>query len=160
MLARAAETIAARTLAPGVRAVAREKSVHIAHDGLERLECQEEPGHDGIALEVSDQLPALDREIHDLGYEDFQCPVRALFRACGGDRCFEPANWFFHGGDDDLVLGPELVIDGRLGHSDGVGDHLKRRTADAMLAEKPECGLDDSLLCRTQGCPGWVSSHG
>ena len=80
--------------------------------------------------------------------------------ACGGDRCFEPANWFFHGGDDDLVLGPELVIDGRLGHSDGVGDHLKRRTADAMLAEKPECGLDDSLLRRTQGCPGWVSSHG
>ena len=45
------------------------------------------------------------------------------------------------GGQDDVVLGRELVVDGRLGHAEGVGDHLQRRAVDPVLPEQLEGGM-------------------
>jgi hypothetical protein len=39
-------------------------------------------------------------------------------------------------GQDDLVLGVVLVVDGRLGHAERVRDHLQRGAADAVLGEQ------------------------
>ena len=54
-------------------------------------------------------------------------------------------------GDDDLVLGLELVVDRRLRHADGVGDHLERRAVDPVLGEQAERGGDDPGLRRAPG---------
>ena len=52
------------------------------------------------------------------------------------ERDLEPGELGFRRGEDDLVLGGELVVDGRLGDTDLVGDHLERRPADAVIGEQ------------------------
>ena len=49
-------------------------------------------------------------------------------------------------GQDDLVLGVVLVVDGRLRHAERVRDHLQRGPADAVLGKEAECGVDDAGL--------------
>ena len=66
-----------------------------------------------------------------------------LRRVEGG---LEPGELGFRRGEDDLVLGGELVVDRRLRHTDRVGDHLERRPADAVVGEQRECGGDDPGL--------------
>ena len=51
-------------------------------------------------------------------------------------------------GDDDLVLGLELVVDRGLRDADGVGDHLERGPAHPVPAEQVERGGDDPGLRR------------
>ena len=49
-------------------------------------------------------------------------------------------------GEDDLVLGVVLVVDGGLRDADRVRDHLQRGPADAVLGEQGERGVDDAGL--------------
>ena len=49
-------------------------------------------------------------------------------------------------GDDDLVLGLELVVDRRLRDADGIGDHLQRRAARRRVGEQVERRGDGASL--------------
>ena len=51
-------------------------------------------------------------------------------------------------GQDDRVLGRELVVHGRLRDAEGVGDHLQRRAADAVVGEQLERGGDRAASAR------------
>ena len=54
-------------------------------------------------------------------------------------------------GEDDLVLGVVLLVDGRLRDPDRVRDHLQGCPADAVLGEQHERGFDDPGLRRAVG---------
>ena len=70
------------------------------------------------------------------------------------ERRLEPGQLDLGDREDDLVLGLELVVDRRLRDADGVGDHLQRRAAHAVLGEQVERGGDDAALGRAvaAGC--------
>ena len=64
----------------------------------------------------------------------------------GGHGRLETREHDLGDGEDDLVLGVVLVVDGRLRHADRVRDHLQRGPADAVLGEQDERGFDDAGL--------------
>ncbi len=57
----------------------------------------------------------------------------------------------FGGRDDDVILGLELVIDGRLRHPDRVRDHLQGGATDPFVGEQLERRRDDAGLRGARG---------
>ena len=89
-----------------------------------------------------------DREIDHLGEHERAGPPRIGLGVGGVERRLQLHQLDLDGGDDDLVLGLELVVDRGLRHADGVGDHLERRAVDPVLGEQVERGGDDPGLRR------------
>ena len=64
---------------------------------------------------------------------------------------YEPGQLELGGGQDDLLLGVVLVVDGGLGHPDLVGDHLQGRAADPVPGEEVEGRGEDPGLRGGEG---------
>ena len=90
----------------------------------------------------------LDGQVHQLDEEEVDALGPAGLGLGGVEDVLELRQVGLGGGDDDLVLGPVLVVDGRLRHAEGVGDHPERRAADAVPGEQVERGGDDPGLGR------------
>ena len=74
------------------------------------------------------------------------CPLPRRLGLSGFDDRLQPRQLVLGGGQDDLFLGLVLVVHGRLGHTDLVGDHLQRGPPDTVLGEQVDgCGDDASL---------------
>jgi len=109
---------------------------------------REDAVQDGIAGQRALHAAALEGQVDHAGE---QRRARLLRAGLGRDieHRFYSRKLVMGNGDDDLVLGLELMVDGGLGYADGVRDHLQRRAADAVLGEQPGCGGDDARLGRT-----------
>lgn len=133
---------------PGLRVVplVEEHAVEPAHEPLERRVFNEDAHDDGVAGQGADPLTPGDCPIDQL---DQQGPAGLLtpFVCLRGDeRVLEDGQLVLGDRDDDLVLGLVLVVDGGLGHPDGVSDHLQRGAADAVGADEVQGGGQDALL--------------
>ena len=63
------------------------------------------------------------------------------------ERRAQPAQFALGDGEHDLLLGSELVVHSGFRDSYRIGDHLQRGTADAVLREQIQRGIEDT-------CPG------
>ena len=92
------------------------------------------------------EATALNREIdHQRG--EHVARTRSVFLGLGDvERRLHPQEVDLEDGDHDGFLRLELVVDGGLRDSEGVGDHLQRRAADPVLAEQLGRGGDDAQL--------------
>ena len=86
----------------------------------------EEAYDDGIAEEGALHTTAFDREVDVTDDQHVARPSTGRLGLCGFDRRFDIREFGFGGNDDDLFLGVELVVDGRLRHADGVSDQTRR----------------------------------
>ena len=86
--------------------------------------------------------PLRDRRIDHLGEHDLARPLRVGLGIGRVERGLQLHELDLDRGDDDLVLGLELVVDRRLRHAEGVGDHLERRAVHTVVGEQPERGRD------------------
>jgi alkylation response protein AidB-like acyl-CoA dehydrogenase len=133
---------------PGVGrgVVAQEDAVEAAHHLPERLVVGEEPHDHRVAQQCALHPPPLDGQVDDAGHQDVPGPVPGRFGLGRRDRLRHPGELRVGRGQDDLLLGPELVVDRRLRHPDGVGDHLQRRAAHAVLGEQVDGSVHDAQL--------------
>ena len=110
----------------------------------------EKPGQRGVALHPAHDAAVLhDQRDHPVEHHLHGNGTRRRPLRCveGQTEHFE---WLGGNGEDDLVLGPELVVDGGLGDTDRVGDHLQRRAARTVSGEQDERRIDDTRLRRPQ----------
>ena len=84
----------------------------------------EEAHDDWIAEEGALHTTAFDREVDDTDDQHVARPSTGRLGLCCFDRRFDIREFGFGSSDDDLFLGVELVVNGRLRHADGVSDHL------------------------------------
>jgi hypothetical protein len=110
------------------------------HHAPERFVLGEEPDDDGIAQDGAHRATTLDGEVDDPGDEHLARPRRSRLGFGGIEHRFQPGQLGLGHGEDDLVLGPELVVDRRLRHADLLGDHRQRRPPDTLLGEQVESG--------------------
>jgi hypothetical protein len=76
-------------------------------------------------------------------------PISSASRACGPslrgfclvERRNQPAELAVGHRDNDVILRSELVVDSRFRDANGVGDHLQRCPAYAMLGEQVQRGI-------------------
>ena len=61
-------------------------------------------------------------------------------------RLLQSAEFAFRERDDDLLFGFELVVDRGLRHPNGIGDHLQRGSADTVLGDQLQGGVQDAWL--------------
>lgn len=87
--------------------------------------------------------PRLDGQLDDAIQQQLTRLGRMVVRLGGFQGPFQATEFAFGERDDDLFLGLELVIDGRLGDADGVGDHCSevrlRRARRSSPARRPIC---------------------
>ena len=121
----AVEIIAARTPRLDVDLVSDQRPVEPAHEPLERLVLGEQPDDDGVVLERAHHAAARDGEVDHLRQQRVEGPRTRLVGLGCVERGLESRELDLHRRDDDLFLGLELVVDGRLRHPDRVGDHLQ-----------------------------------
>jgi hypothetical protein len=106
----------------------------------------EEAQHDRIALEDARHAAALDGEVDHPADQHLARPRGGSLGLRGVHGRLQTCQHDLGDGEDDLVLGVVLVVDGRLRHADRVRDHLQGRPADAVLGEEDERGVDDAGL--------------
>jgi hypothetical protein len=117
---------------------------------------REEPHEDGVADQRGFHPAARYGEVDDTGDQRVARAFRVWLGLGGVHGGFQPGELGLRGGDDDLVLGLELVVDGRLRHPDGIGDHLQRGTADAVLGEQARGGADDAGSGKIRHLDVWL----
>jgi hypothetical protein len=134
---------------PGLRrgVLADQTPVEPVHHPPEMLVGGEDAVQDGIAGQGALHAAALEGQVDHAGEQRRARLLRAGLGR-GVEHGFHPRELVVGDGDDDLVLGLELMVDGGLGYADGVRDHLQRRAADAVLGEQPGRGADDARLGR------------
>ena len=84
-------------------------------------------------------VTVVDQDV-DHGFEQVLPARRSL------DRCLERLELDLDRGEDDRFLGLELVVHGRLGDAESVGDHLQGGATDAVHGEELERDLDGPKL--------------
>ena len=141
----APDSIAADTR-PSSAGVVDQHTVEPLNELLERFVFGQQPDDDGVELQGARRTAALNGQVDD--------PVSSTSRACGPvvlrlgclQRLLQPAEFALGECDDDLFFGPELVVDSRFRDPDGIGDHLQRGPADAVLGDQPQRGIQDARL--------------
>jgi hypothetical protein len=126
--------------------VAHEHRVQAVEYLVEVLVAGEGPDEHRVSGQRALHAAALDRQGHDAGEQGL---ARQFCAGLGRGRVehrLQPRYLSLGGGDDDLFLGLELMVDGGLRHADRVSDHLQGRPADAVLSEQPGGGADDARL--------------
>ena len=131
---------------------------------LEGLVLGQQPHDDGVELQGARHAATLDGKVDDPVEQHLSCPGWVVVRLGCLQRLLETPEFALGERDDDLLLGFELVVDGRLGDSDGVGDHLQRGSADSVLGDQPQCGVQDACLRgaagdETKPAPGLRHNH-
>ncbi len=96
----------------------------------------EEADDDRVVEDVADHAAATDGDIDDPAQQRLERLWIRVDRFGRFERRLERSKLHVDGGDDDRFLRLELVVDGRLRHADGAGDHLERRAADAVLRRR------------------------
>ncbi len=146
--------------------VAEQHSVETGEELLERLVVGEQPDDHRVELQGGGRPASFDGHVDDAGEQHFAGPWPGLLGLSGLQRIVEPAELPLGQRDDDLFLGLELVIDGRLGDADRVGDHLQRRAADAVVGDQREGRVQDAVLRRAAvhgrepaGCDAFCGDH-
>src|SRR4029453_17362786 len=131
---------------PGVDDTAHQHAVQTLHHAPEGSMLVEEAHHHRIPLEDARHAAGLDGEVDHPGDQQLARSRAGPLRFRGGHRSLQTCEHDLGDGEDDLVLGVVLVIDGCLRHADRVRDHLQGRAADAVLGEEDERGFDDPGL--------------
>lgn len=122
---------------------------HLAHPVHHTTECivvGEEAVDDGIVQDGAHGAAVGNREFHDPVHQRVSGPCRRTFCLRRPHHRLQLGQLVLGGGENDLVLGVELVVDGRLGHADGIGDHLQRGPSDPVTGEQVEGCVDDPGL--------------
>jgi len=130
----------------GTGVVSDEELPEAMHDVAVLLVVGEEPDDHGIAEDGAHGAAAVDGEVDDADQERVARPRPRGLALGGTDHGIEPSELRLGGGEDDLVLGVELVVDGGLGHADLVGDHLQRGATDAVASEQVQRRRDHARL--------------
>ncbi len=133
---------------------ANEHSVQPLDELLKRPMVRQQADEDRVELQGVGRVPVFDGVIDDPFEEQFAPPIRRFLGLGGCQRVVQFGEFHLRDGDDDVVLGLELMVDSTFRDADRVGDHPVRRRADTVFGEKLERGVEDALLCRAA-----VGSH-
>jgi hypothetical protein len=127
--------------------VAQQHPIQALHEALERFVFGQQPDDDGIELQGPHQPAVANRHL-DYSYQQPISGFRSIAMRLGLlDGRAQPAQFTLSDGEHDLLLGSELVVHSRFCDSHRIGDHLQRGTADAVLSEQIQRGIEDT-------CPG------
>ena len=100
------------------------------------------PGMDGIELQRAHQPAVPNRHLYHV-HQQRIAGFRSVAVCLGLLECRQQSREFALGDrEDDLLLRAELVVDSRFGDPDGVSDHLQRGSADAVLGEQVQRGIE------------------
>jgi hypothetical protein len=121
--------------------IAQQHAIQTIHKALERHVFGQQPNHDGIELQRPHQPAIADRHL-DHAYQQRIAGFGPISVRLGFlERRTQPTELALGDRDDDLVLGPELVVDSGFRDPYGIRDHLQRRCADAVLGEQVQRGI-------------------
>ncbi len=125
----------------------------------------DQPEQDRVALQGAEGATVADHGLDDADEEG----LPRMHRCAGAlglvERRLERLELHFEDGEHDRVLRSELVVDRGLRDADGVGDHLERGPADAVVGKELEGRVDGVPLGRAVAggslpeTPGRVGSH-
>ena len=102
---------------------------------------------DRVELEGIRCATVLDGVVDDSVQQELAAALRVVLGLSGFQCVFQLREFHLRDGDDDLVLGLELMVDRALCHSDRVSDHLIRRGANAMLGEQVQAAAFSVRIC-------------
>jgi hypothetical protein len=136
--------------------VAQQHPIQAIHKTLKRFVFGQQSDHHGIELQRPHQPAVPNRHLYH-AYQQRITGLRPIAVRLGFlERRSQPTEFALGDREHDLLFGPELVVDSSFRDPDGVSDHLQRRTADAVLGEQVQRGiqyarpsgavLDDSQL--------------
>jgi hypothetical protein len=122
--------------------IAQQHLVQTVHEKLKRLVLGQQSDDDGIELQGAHQPAVANGHLNHAHQQGISClrPVVVCFGLL--ERRLEPAEFALGHGDDDLFFGPELMVDSSFRYTDGVSDHLQRRTADTVCGEQIQRGIE------------------
>ncbi len=122
--------------------IAQQHLVQTVHENLKRLVLGQQPDDDGIELQRAHQPAVANGHLNHAHQQGISClrPVVVCFGLL--ERRLEPAEFALGDCDDDLFFSPELMVDSSFRYTDGVSDHLQRRTADTVCGEQIQRGIE------------------
>jgi hypothetical protein len=130
---------------PGVLVgVVQQHPVQAVHKLLERFMFGQQSNNNGIELQRPHQTSVANRHL-DHAYQQRVAGLQLVAACLGFVKCrYQPAQFALGDREHDVLLGPKLVVDSSFGDPDGIGDHLQRGAADAVLGEKVQRGIEYS----------------
>ena len=147
----APENSAADTRAMVSSLLVLQDPVQLADEVAKRRVLTEQPHDDRVVLQGPDPAAAAHRHFDHLGQQHLAGLHWIRFGLRGLQRVLQLGQLQFGDGDDDLVLGLELVVDRGFRDADGVGDHLQRGSADPVIGDQIQRGVENTGLRRGAG---------
>lgn len=130
------------SLDPPVEAgVAQQHPIQAFHETLERFVFGQQSNHDRIELQRAHQSAVANRNLDHSNQQRVAGlrPVTVCLSFL--ERRSQSTEFALGDREHDLLLGPELVVDSGFCDPNGVSDHLQRRTADTVLGEQVQRGI-------------------
>ena len=143
---------------PGI--IAHQEPVETVHCLPEWFVVSEESDDDGITEEGALHTAPFNSEVNDAGDQHITRQRAGRLSLSCRDCRFDIPEFYLSDGKNDLLFCFELVVHGRLGYADGVGDHLEGGTTHTVLGEQVEGGVDNTLLRGTARNGRWGDGAG